>query len=445
MSDVALLQTNSEALSPFCSVVSERLTWYGRSVYEVHIGEETDSFTAVCIDAASVFDRLYLWITSLFTPRVATSTLIEGRGCLYLSAEQLHAKGLLETEKSEGCVDLKNLACKTTRTYKVRQKVAPYGLSPDEVETAFQTHQHSGQMRTDVKVTGHPQAYVTDKGLFVRTNEVLGRGGFKKVSRGLFVDSKTFECRDVAISVMDIDGANSRRHLDAVEEEARAERIGSDYVIGRATDECVSPSGRHFCTVHPRYMSDATPLAVDAAIPNKTLDFADIITIALDAAKGVRDIHNAHYVHRDIKPGNILVRYDEKSDSCRAVVADLGLAKLRTFSLCDGMIVGTQRYRPREAEEGWQFEDDLYSLGVTLNEMCCYMGGCVPFIKHLSRNGVYYRPNREWLQAKARSHEERALQGIVRKLLSPRRGGRLSADQLINELEALDDYISLDL
>src|SRR6266404_6689046 len=90
---------------------------------------------------------------------------------------------------------------------------------------------------------------------------------------------------------------------------------------------------------------------------------------------GLSFIHARGLLHRDVKPGNILVRQDR-----RASLVDFGLAKRMTDSeITDhGHVVGTYRYMSPEQARGEAVErrSDLYSLGATLYEL---LAGRPPF------------------------------------------------------------------
>ena len=93
-----------------------------------------------------------------------------------------------------------------------------------------------------------------------------------------------------------------------------------------------------------------------------------------DAADGLGHLHEAGVVHRDIKPGNLMLT----DDGWRVVVMDLGLAKLSDESQAltgSGVkLLGTLRYISPEQLQRKLLEvdhrTDIYGLGATLYELC---------------------------------------------------------------------------
>ncbi|RZS37538.1 serine/threonine-protein kinase [Herbihabitans rhizosphaerae] len=124
----------------------------------------------------------------------------------------------------------------------------------------------------------------------------------------------------------------------------------------------------------------AAILANEGRIPaDMTLDILEQAGIALQAA------HESGYVHRDVKPGNILVRR-EPNGSLVVKLTDFGIAKAADAAPVtrSGMVMGTAHYIAPEQALGHEAEpaSDVYSLAVCGYE--CLMGHR-PF---LSENAV---------------------------------------------------------
>lgn len=86
---------------------------------------------------------------------------------------------------------------------------------------------------------------------------------------------------------------------------------------------------------------------------------------------GIRHMHNRGAVHRDIKPGNIMVEVDEEGRD-RVVVVDLGLAHFSDLESVSRAEEGTPSHlAPELVVTGAQptIQSDLYSIGVVLFQM----------------------------------------------------------------------------
>ena len=99
--------------------------------------------------------------------------------------------------------------------------------------------------------------------------------------------------------------------------------------------------------------------------PGLTCHIGACVAGALDHA------HRAGFVHRDVKPGNIMITPDG-----RVLLTDFGIAKgLDTTEVDltnDNIMMGTAKYLSPEQVRGKKLDGraDLYSLGLVLYEMC---------------------------------------------------------------------------
>ena len=106
------------------------------------------------------------------------------------------------------------------------------------------------------------------------------------------------------------------------------------------------------------------------------LSLAQAVSVGAQAAEGLAYAHARGFVHRDVKPANLL--FDEEG---RLRVADFGLARaLAEASLTEpaGTTVGTARYAAPEQALGNRVDGraDVYSLALVLYEA---VTGVVPF------------------------------------------------------------------
>ena len=100
------------------------------------------------------------------------------------------------------------------------------------------------------------------------------------------------------------------------------------------------------------------------------------LEIATQVAAGLAAVHKQKLVHRDIKPGNIMVSLEE-GGAVTAKIIDLGLARAvnepdsQTAISMPGGFVGTPDFASPEQFAGVQVDtrSDIYSLGATLWKM----------------------------------------------------------------------------
>lgn len=110
-------------------------------------------------------------------------------------------------------------------------------------------------------------------------------------------------------------------------------------------------------------MDSGTPLNTD-----------DILSYAIQMAEALDYAHRFDIVHRDIKPGNIVI-----SSQGRLKISDFGIAQLPSGNLTQaGTILGTPKYMSPEQVRGERLDgrSDIFSLGVILYEM---FAGKAPF------------------------------------------------------------------
>ncbi len=118
--------------------------------------------------------------------------------------------------------------------------------------------------------------------------------------------------------------------------------------------------------------------------PQQALGYVRQMAAALGA------LHEVGVLHRDVKPGNLLLREDGS-----AAFIDFGLARqLRLESDITGIgtIFGTPHYMSPEQGHGLPLDErsDLYSLGVVLYEM---LTGAKPYIAETPLSVIYMHAN----------------------------------------------------
>jgi serine/threonine protein kinase len=159
---------------------------------------------------------------------------------------------------------------------------------------------------------------------------------------------------------------------------------------------------------------------------------AEARNLALQAARGLAHAHEAGLVHRDIKPGNLLVRADGTLK-----VADFGIARAaETTALTQaGTVLGTAAYLAPEQALGEVVTPtaDVYSLGAVLYEL---LTGRPPFefdsLADLAekQRAMAITPVRELAP-----ETPRALEDLVMRCLARNPSYRPSAAELVRDLE----------
>jgi eukaryotic-like serine/threonine-protein kinase len=197
--------------------------------------------------------------------------------------------------------------------------------------------------------------------------EELGRGGMAKVYRG----TDTVLGRPVAVKILAPQFTDDPSFVDRFRREAQAAaRLNHPNLV--SVYDTGSDDGVHFIVmeyVEGRTLADY--LAGGGRImPQRAIEIAEAVSQALTAA------HAQGVIHRDIKPGNIMI-----TPSGDVKVADFGIARViagaETIAQT-AAVLGTAAYLSPEQAQGQPVDQrsDLYSLGCVLYEM---VAGRPPF------------------------------------------------------------------
>jgi eukaryotic-like serine/threonine-protein kinase len=193
-----------------------------------------------------------------------------------------------------------------------------------------------------------------------RDPQLLARGGMADVYRATDAELR----RDVAVKVLAAryaDDASLRRRFSR-EALAAARLSGNPHIV--TIFDVIEHAGRPMIVMElipggslERHITRGVPCT-----PRRALDWLDDAAAAIDAA------HAAGIVHRDVKPGNLLL-----DDRGRVKVADFGIASaagLDSFTRT-GTILGTAGYLSPEQASGEQAgpASDRYALAVVAWEL----------------------------------------------------------------------------
>ncbi|CAM5390318.1 Serine/threonine-protein kinase PknD [Streptomyces viridochromogenes] len=184
--------------------------------------------------------------------------------------------------------------------------------------------------------------------------------------------------RLVAVKEMRIDGLDAedtRTRRERTLREARATaRIDHPHVV-RVYD--VVDEGEHLWIVMELVAGRSLERVTAEDGP---LGPAETARIGLGLVAALRQVHARGVLHRDIKPGNVLVETDAVRGRGRVVLTDFGIAAIQDAKALTmvGMLVGSPDYMAPERISGRPQgpPSDVWSLGATL---CAALAGRSPF------------------------------------------------------------------
>jgi len=182
------------------------------------------------------------------------------------------------------------------------------------------------------------------------------------------------ENRQVAIKILSKSLAKNQSALDRFYREAKSGALlNHPNIVRNLAVGQDKATGKHYLVLE--YVDG--PSALDLLDKYRQLPVGDGLQIIIDIARALEHAHSRNVVHRDIKPGNILL-----TSSGLAKLADMGLAKRvdeASHLTHARQGFGTPYYMPYEQAMNAKNADargDIYALGATLYHLIV---GEVPF------------------------------------------------------------------
>ena len=200
---------------------------------------------------------------------------------------------------------------------------------------------------------------------------IIGHGGMSTV---WLADDLANE-REVAIKVLRPEYSSNAEFLARFRNEAlSAQGINSDNVVATYDyREADTDAGSTVCYIIMEYIRGES--LADLIAREGQLDEALALDVLEQAAHGLAVIHRMGLVHRDIKPGNLML-----TQHGQVKITDFGIAKAAAAVPLTrtGMVVGTAQYVSPEQAQGMKVTaaSDVYSLGVVGYEL---LSGKRPF------------------------------------------------------------------
>jgi len=247
----------------------------------------------------------------------------------------------------------------------------------------------------------------------------VGRGATATVYHATYVPLK----RSVAVKILRADsGSTPEARRKFIEEAKSLARLDHENVV-RVFD--VLEDGGYLLIIMDYVAGRSLKQVIDedgAMDPGEAVEAARQIALALDHA------HGARILHRDVKPGNVILR-----DDGRAVLVDFGNADSMGES---GDRKGTAHYVAPEVFQGKRQDEktDTYSLGATLFHMLTgeppHDGGSVQEILEAHEAGKVRAPS----SVNPNNDIPKELDTLVKRSMASARGYRFTAKDFADAL-----------
>lgn len=266
----------------------------------------------------------------------------------------------------------------------------------------------------------------------------LGEGGMGKVFRAR---DRHIDGREVALKVLRSRFSKNKRFIELFRKEIRAAQEFVSEHVNQVRDTGQLENGSLFLTmdlVHGQTLGDILKR-------EEMLNERHALEVARQVLLGLQSGHEKGFVHRDVKPGNVMLesrvpKTDDNPFGVKVHLLDFGIAGLAA-EIEENQVAGTPHYMSPEQIQGQRLDprSDLFAVGVVLYEM---IAGVRPFRgKTLERITTSVMETDVGELVAKLDHLSKPVQQLLSKALQKDRKKRYqSASDFIDAIEESEAY-----
>ncbi|MDJ1182468.1 trifunctional serine/threonine-protein kinase/ATP-binding protein/sensor histidine kinase [Roseofilum casamattae] len=171
-------------------------------------------------------------------------------------------------------------------------------------------------------------------------------------------------------------------------------------------------------------MEDLGAISLDKILAKEELDLGRCLDIAIQLAEILQELDRQRVIHKDIKPGNILICPETQQvkliDFSIASLLPREAQEIKNFNVLEGTLAYISPEQTGRMNRGIDYRSDFYSLGVTFYEL---LAGRLPFNNddpmelvhaHIAQQPI---PPSNWLNGNGENYPQ-SLSDIILKLMA---------------------------